>query len=34
MIEFNPDLPFLLFDMTCSFVGGSQVKKEKLNLIS
>jgi hypothetical protein len=32
MIEFNPDLPFLLLGMTCSLAGGSRVKKENLFL--
>jgi len=30
MIGFNPDLPFLLFGMTCSFAGGSKVDIENL----
>jgi len=29
MTEFNPDLPFLLFGMTCSFVGGSLLDEGK-----
>jgi hypothetical protein len=28
MIEFNPDLPFLLLGMTCFFAGGSRENKE------
>ena len=30
MIEFNPDLLFLLHGMTCTLAGGSRLKKEKL----
>jgi hypothetical protein len=33
MIEFNPDLPFLLFGMTCSLAGGSPGNKENPLLI-
>jgi len=29
MIDFNPDLPFLLFGMTCSLAGGSLLDEGK-----
>jgi hypothetical protein len=32
MIDFNPDLPFLLFGMTCSLAGGSQMIVENLTI--
>ncbi len=32
MIKFNPDLPFLLLGMTCSFGSGSRVIVENLTI--